>query len=89
MAESLACRAALWAASQAGFSNVYLELDCLQLVQAINSKSVLVEAHGVLSDVFICIASFVHFSCRFIPRSANGGADSLAKHALSVFGSIA
>lgn len=86
MAESLACRAAIMDAVSSGATHLLLESDCSQLVGAINSRSAILEIHGIISDIFLSINSFSNFICRFIPRSANVIADGLAKHCLSVFG---
>ncbi|CAL9242372.1 unnamed protein product, partial [Arabidopsis halleri] len=86
MAESLACRAAVMDAIDAEATHLLLESDCLQLVGAINSRSVILEIHGIISDIFLCINRFSSFCCRFIPRSANVVADTLAKSCLSVYG---
>ncbi|CAL9232930.1 unnamed protein product, partial [Arabidopsis halleri] len=87
MAESLACRAAVMDAQVCGASHLILDSDCQLLVRAINTRSSIAEVHGVLSDIYICIKSFISFSCRFIPRATNVSADSLAKQVLSLYGS--
>ncbi|CAL9233920.1 unnamed protein product, partial [Arabidopsis halleri] len=86
MAEGLSCRAALMDARSKNISHLNLESDCQLLIQAIKTRSIIAEIHGVLSDISICIASFSSFACRYIPRSANLVADSLAKSALSFRG---
>ncbi|KAG7563623.1 Reverse transcriptase zinc-binding domain [Arabidopsis suecica] len=85
MAECLAIRSALLSALEFGIQSLSLQTDCQILAKAIASKNLLVEVHGALSDVFICISRFKEFSCSFIPRGANVEADALAKTALSVF----
>ncbi|EOA36548.1 hypothetical protein CARUB_v10011649mg [Capsella rubella] len=87
MAESLACRSVVLDAISLGAEHFLLESDCQQLVGAINARIALPEVHGIISDIFLCISRFSSFVCRFIPRSANGVADSLAKHCLSLYGS--
>ncbi|CAE6073291.1 unnamed protein product [Arabidopsis arenosa] len=86
MAESLACRAAIMDAIDSGATHLLLESDCLQLVGAINAQSIILEIHGIISDIFLCVNSLSSFTCRFIPRSANVVADTLAKHCLSLYG---
>ncbi|CAL9234275.1 unnamed protein product, partial [Arabidopsis halleri] len=86
MAECLAGRAAILDAVNSGMDHFLLESDCQQLVGAINSRSVILEIHGVLADILISISSFSSFLCRFILRSSNVVADTLAKHCLSLYG---
>lgn len=86
MAECLAGRAAILEAVSSGVDHFLLESDCQQLVGAINSRSIILEIHGVLADIFISISSFSSFLCRFIPRSSNVVVDTLAKHCLSLYG---
>lgn len=86
MAECLACRAAVMDAVGSGANHLILESDCLQLVGAINTRSILVETHGIISDIFLCCNQLASFSCRFIPRAANVIADSLAKNCLNLYG---
>ncbi|KAG7578510.1 Ribonuclease H domain [Arabidopsis thaliana x Arabidopsis arenosa] len=86
MAESLACRAAIMDAIDSGATHLLLESDCLQLVGAINAQSIILEIHGIISDIFLCVKSLSSFICRYIPRSANVVADTLAKYCLSLYG---
>ncbi|CAL9241694.1 unnamed protein product, partial [Arabidopsis halleri] len=86
IAECLAGRAAILDAASSGVDHFLLESDCQQLVGAINSRSVILEVHGVLADILISISSFSSFICRFIPRSSNVVADTLAKHCLNLYG---
>ncbi|KAL9299039.1 putative ribonuclease H domain, reverse transcriptase zinc-binding domain-containing protein [Arabidopsis thaliana] len=86
MAESLACGAVVLEAVKAGADSFLLESDYQQLVVAINALLVLLEVHGIISYIFLSIGRFSHFLCRFIPRSTNLVADSLAKQCLSLYG---
>ncbi|OAP08393.1 hypothetical protein AXX17_AT2G05620 [Arabidopsis thaliana] len=86
MAESLACGAVVLEAVKAGADSFLLESDYQQLVVAINARLVLLEVHGIISYIFLSIGRFSHFLCRFIPRSTNLVADSLAKQCLSLYG---
>ncbi|CAL9230699.1 unnamed protein product [Arabidopsis halleri] len=85
MAECLAIRSALISALEYGIQFLSLKTDSLVLAKALSKKSHLVQVHGVISDVFICISKFKSFSCNFIPRTANVEADALAKVSLSNF----
>ncbi|EFH51867.1 hypothetical protein ARALYDRAFT_905435 [Arabidopsis lyrata subsp. lyrata] len=85
MAECLAIRLALISALENGIQFLSLKTDSLVLAKALSPKSHLVQVHGVISDVFICISKFKSFSCNFIPRTANVEADALAKASLSNF----
>ncbi|XP_020877155.1 uncharacterized protein LOC110227404 [Arabidopsis lyrata subsp. lyrata] len=56
MAECLAIRSALSSALDLGIQFLSLKIDCQVLAKAISSKSTVVEVHGVISDIFLCIA---------------------------------
>lgn len=85
LAEALAVRAALSSARILKIHHIKLESDCRALVQAINTKSTILEIHGVLSDILISSLSFTSFTCVSIPRADNHLADSLAKLSLANF----
>ncbi|XP_019097316.1 PREDICTED: uncharacterized protein LOC109131143 [Camelina sativa] len=89
MVEALACRADVLEAIRLGGAHLLVESDCQQLVGAINARSVLLEVHGVLSNILIASSSLSSFVCRFIPRTANSVADSLAKQSLLLANSYA
>ncbi|CAE5959180.1 unnamed protein product [Arabidopsis arenosa] len=84
-AESLAVRTALLSAVSLGYQDIQLFSDCQILVKAILSKSLLVEIHGILLDIFECTRRLNNFSCCFLPRSSNVVADALAKKALALY----
>ncbi|CAL9232003.1 unnamed protein product [Arabidopsis halleri] len=85
MAECLAIRSALSSALDLGIQFLSLKTDSQVLAKAISSKCTVVEVHGVISDIFLCIAQFKGFTCSFIPRAANVDADSLAKASLASY----
>ncbi|CAL9224803.1 unnamed protein product, partial [Arabidopsis halleri] len=85
MAECLAIRSALFTALDFGIQFLSLQTDCQVLAKAISTKNLLMEVHGVLSDIFICIAQFKGFICSFVSRAANVEADSLAKATLASY----
>ncbi|XP_023640352.1 uncharacterized protein LOC111831073 [Capsella rubella] len=83
LAECIAIRSALLRALDFGLLSLTLKIDCQILSKAISSRTLLVEAHGVLSDIFIPIPTFISFNYKFIPRAANTLADSLSKSCLA------
>ncbi|ESQ44499.1 hypothetical protein EUTSA_v10003494mg [Eutrema salsugineum] len=85
MAEALAIREAIFDANSRKFSSVLIQSDSLQIIQAINSGSPLSELHGVLGDISKSSVNFSSVSFKFIPRTENIVADSLAQQTLSEF----
>lgn len=82
MAEALALREMLAAASRLPPSNVWIRSDSLELIRAINSNTFPMELYGVLKDIEFLSASFDFIFFSFVPRLCNSRADSLAKNAL-------
>ncbi|KAG2316710.1 hypothetical protein Bca52824_019832 [Brassica carinata] len=82
MAEALALREMLAAASRLPPPNVWIRSDSLKLIRVINLNTFLMELYGIFKDIEFLSASFdfIHFS--HVPRSCNSRADSLAKNAL-------
>ncbi|KAG7543566.1 Endonuclease/exonuclease/phosphatase [Arabidopsis thaliana x Arabidopsis arenosa] len=85
MAECLAIRSALFTALDFGIQFLSLQTDCQVLAKAISAKNLLLEVHGVFSDIFICIAQFKGFICKFVSRAANVEVDALAKATLASY----
>lgn len=83
MAEALAIRGALLHAASLNYTNICLRTDSQVLFGAINKRIWTIELFGILSDIdsLVFSSSSPFASCRivFIPRSANGLADGLAK----------
>ena len=83
MAEALVIRGALLHAASLNYTNICLRTDSQVLFGAINKRIWTIELFGILSDIdsLVFSSSSPFASCRivFIPRSANGLADGLAK----------
>ena len=83
MAEAIAIRDALLHAASLNYSHICLRTDSQVIAQAINRKSSTMELYGLLSDIdsliFSTSSPFVFCFVVFIPRTANGPADQLAK----------
>ncbi|XP_048615566.1 uncharacterized protein LOC125588319 [Brassica napus] len=64
MAEALAVKGMLLAASHLTTTNVWIRYDSLELIRAINSNTYLMELYGVLKDIEFLSASFdfIYFS---------------------------
>ncbi|CAA7018072.1 unnamed protein product [Microthlaspi erraticum] len=88
VAEALAIREALFKAVELGFTSLILQFDSLILIKAINSRSPLLETHGILADIVLIEKSFISLKFNFIPRLDNTVADSVAKQALWAFQSL-
>ena len=82
MAEALAIKAALEAASQLGLGDLRCLSDSRSLVLMLTTNSSVVELQGILHDIRVLSSSFTSISFCFISRSENGLADGLAKAAL-------
>ncbi|CAN6931355.1 unnamed protein product [Brassica oleracea] len=82
MAEALAVKGMLLAASHLTTTNVWIRSDSLELIRAINSNTYPMELYGVLKDIEFLSASFDFIYFSHISRSCNSRADSLAKNAL-------
>ncbi|KAL5864846.1 hypothetical protein ACOSQ3_002360 [Xanthoceras sorbifolium] len=69
----------------AGWPVGVVESDCLHLVHAINSSSVMLSDLGiVLHDIWNLLASSPGHCVQFVPRQANSVAHGLAKFACSL-----
>ena len=84
-AELLACRKALEFAIDAGFMNVVLEGDSLNVMRAISSGKASKSRLGHIYEDIQCLATgFQSFSVSSVKRSANGVAHALARFAKNV-----
>ncbi|KAG7567824.1 Ribonuclease H-like superfamily [Arabidopsis thaliana x Arabidopsis arenosa] len=82
-AEALALLLAMKQARNLGFKHLIFASDSAQLVKALNSEIQFKELHGIHFDILDLSLSFDALSFRFVPRTENLVADSLAKKALS------
>lgn len=64
------------------------EADSTQLIKAVNMEECPTELYGVLSDIFSYVSAFDFVSFSWIPRERNSLADTLAKNALNVAGTL-
>ncbi|KAK9986551.1 hypothetical protein SO802_031502 [Lithocarpus litseifolius] len=81
-AELLACRKALEFAVDAGFMDVVLEGDSLNVMQAISTGRANRSRLGHIYEDIQCLAAgFRSYSVSFVKRSANGVAHALARFA--------
>ncbi|WZY87807.1 hypothetical protein YC2023_044542 [Brassica napus] len=82
MAEALAIKGLLLAASHLSSPNVWIKSDSLELIRAINSNTFPMELYGVLKDIEFLSAPFDFIFFSHVSRLCNSRADSLAKNAL-------
>ena len=82
MAEALAVKAALTAATSSQVCSIRVYSDSKSLIKLLNSQDCDVSLKGVLHDINCLAHSFESISFCFIPRLANCVADSIAKTAL-------
>ncbi|WZY67843.1 hypothetical protein YC2023_000083 [Brassica napus] len=82
MAEVLAIKGLLLAASHLSSPNVWIKSDSLELIRAINSNTFPMELYGVLKDIEFLSAPFDFIFFSHVSRLCNSRADSLAKNAL-------
>ncbi|KAF3576824.1 hypothetical protein DY000_02034815 [Brassica cretica] len=73
MAEALAIKEVLVAASHKSTPNVWIRSDSLELIRAINSNTFLMELYGILKDIESLSSAFVYFS--YVPRLSNAHAE--------------
>lgn len=83
MVEASAIILALKHARDLGFDNLSFASDSSSLVKAINSEIHPKELHGIHYDILHLSLLFDAISFRFVPRSANYVANSMAKKVLS------
>ncbi|CAA7045267.1 unnamed protein product [Microthlaspi erraticum] len=84
-AEAIAIRSALIQALEMNFLHLQIKSDAQDLLRAITSREKIKEIHSLLSDITSLAQLFTSISFRFIPRSENSKADSLAKSAACDF----
>ena len=82
VAEALAVKAALTAATSSQVCSIRVYSDSKSLIKLLNSQDCDVSLKGVLHDINCLAHSFESISFCFIPRLANCVADSIAKTAL-------
>lgn len=82
VAEALALKAVMLAASALGATRLACYSDCQELVLLLNSNGHANELDGILTDIYHLKLSLLSVSFHFVPRSENSLADSLAKSAL-------
>lgn len=82
MAETMAVLAAMTFALSHGINSIAIFSDSQVLFNTINKKSMKLEIHGTLRDIYQLSVSFNSVSFNFIPRSQNVRADTMAKQAL-------
>lgn len=85
MAEGLALREVVVSCYHHGLRTVRFKSDSAQLIKCINSELGIAELHSVTSDILAFAAKFDFISFVWISREKNLIADSLAKHALSLY----
>ena len=84
-AEALACRKAIEFAMDIGFSNIVIEGDCVQVINAIKaSKANLSRLGHVVEDIQVLISGLRWAEVRWVKRSANLIAHSLARYAKNI-----
>ena len=80
--EVLACRKALEFAVEAGFSELVIEGDNINVMQSITSPQINLSWLGNIYDDICCITGGLwHIEIKSIQRSANRDAHSLARYA--------
>ncbi|CAL9222544.1 unnamed protein product [Arabidopsis halleri] len=84
-AEAWAVLSALRQAQTCGFEAIHIFSDCQVLVKLLNSEDIHTAIHAILGDIRAICSSFKLSLFSFIPRLANGKADSVAKSALQAF----
>jgi hypothetical protein len=83
-AEALAARRAVELSLSLGITQLILEGDSLQIVQAIQGISNAQYMYGIIvEDLKALLRGFINYKVIFVPREANGKAHKLAKLALS------
>ncbi|XP_009111228.2 uncharacterized protein LOC103836687 isoform X1 [Brassica rapa] len=82
VAEALAVKAAIMAATSSHVSSLNVFSDSKVLISLLKSQTQDVALKGVLHDIIIMAQTFQSISFHFIPCLANVVADSLAKSAL-------
>lgn len=82
MAEALALKSALLAATSLGFLDLRCLSDSSSLISLLTTDSSVTELQGILHDIRVLSSSFLSISFVFTPRLANVSADGLAKSAL-------
>ncbi|CAA7017664.1 unnamed protein product [Microthlaspi erraticum] len=83
LAEALAIRYTLNHTLEDGISNILVNSDALDLIRAIITQEKIKEIYGLLFDIQTLASLFSLFSFRYISRSENVVADSIAKIAKS------
>ncbi|EFH39896.1 predicted protein [Arabidopsis lyrata subsp. lyrata] len=81
-AEAWAVLLALHQAQTCGFEAIHIFSDCQVLVKLLNSEDIHTDIHSILGDIRAICSSFKLSLFSFIPRLANGKADSVATCAL-------
>ena len=84
VAEALALKSALSDAVNAGVKDLICFSDSKSLVALLSGKSYVTELQGIISDISLLSLSLLSVTFKFVPRSCNMAADSLAKNALYV-----
>ena len=82
VAEALGVKPGLKAARLLGLRKLAIRSDSKSLIKVINTNEKIVEAQGVLFDIYQLCTSFTSVSFDFISRDFNEDADALAKAAL-------
>lgn len=84
-AEAMDVKEALTWLKSKGINQVHIELDCLAVVQAINSKKTDMSYFGsIIADCKLIVQDLGSFSLYFVRRSANAAAHTLAREAGSL-----
>ncbi|KAG7593940.1 Ribonuclease H-like superfamily [Arabidopsis thaliana x Arabidopsis arenosa] len=82
IAEALAVKAVMRAASDLGATRLACFSDCQELVLLLNSNGHANELDGILTDIVSIRSQLLSVSFHFVPRAENALADALAKTAL-------
>jgi len=88
VAEGLAMREAIQSYRRSDLQDIRLESDSAQLIQCVNSRTVVTELHSIVSDILAFASDFRSVSFLWIPREKNMAADSLAKMALNALDNV-
>uniref|UniRef100_A0A7N2M6W5 RNase H type-1 domain-containing protein n=1 Tax=Quercus lobata TaxID=97700 RepID=A0A7N2M6W5_QUELO len=84
-AEALACRTALEFAVDIGLSDIVIEGDCVQVINAIKAdRGNLSQLGHVIEDIQVLISGLRWVKVRWVKRSANLVAHSLAWYAKNI-----